>query len=177
MVAMVSKADIRLRPNDLAVLSEELICGSNGTLGVVCKGVKEFILLRSVLKCFGNYVCYNVRKTYLDAKSKVPDAIRFETNLPYSILDDEFQGEVQPLCVESEDLLLIADQLIDHDGFVELICKDELSDLTSVLLRNILKCFGPQYEIIDEYDAEDEFAGNIALLTNLPFDELAELSY
>lgn len=178
MVTKVSKVDInRLRPNDLAVLSEELICGNNGALEVVCKGVKEFILLRSVLKCFGNYDCYNVRKTYLDAKSKMPDAIRFETDLPYSILDDEFQGEVQPLDVESHDLLLLADQLIDHEGFVEVICKDELSDLTRVLLRNILKRFGPQYEIIDEYNAEDEFAGSIAFLTNLPFDELAELSY
>ena len=178
MVAKVSKVDIsRLRPNDLDVLSEELICGSNGALEVVCNGVKEFILLRSVLKCFGNYGCYNVRKTYRDIKSKMPDAIRFETNLPYSILDDEFHGKIQPLYVESQDLLLLADQLIDRKGFIEVICKDELSDLTRVLLRNILKCFGPQYEIIDEYNAEDEFAGSIALLTNLPFDELAELSY
>ena len=178
MVVKVSKVDIsRLRPNDLAVLSEELICGSNGTLEVVCNGAKEFILLRSVLKCFGNYDCYNVRKTYLDVKSKMPDAIRFDTDLPYSILDDGFQGDPQPLYVESKDILLIADQLIDHEGFVEVICKDELSDLTRVLLRNILKRFGPQYEIIDEYNAEDEFAGSIAFLTNLPFDELAELSY
>ena len=178
MVAKVSKVDIsRLRPNDLAVLSEELICGSNGTLEVVCNGAKEFILLRSVLKCFGNYDCYNVRKTYLDVKSKMPDAIRFDTDLPYSILDDGFQGDPQPLYVESKDILLIADQLIDHEGFVEVICKDELSDLTRVLLRNILKRFGPQYEIIDEYNAEDEFAGSIAFLTNLPFDELTELSY
>ena len=178
MVAKVSKVDIsRLRPNDLDVLSEELICGSNGALEVVCNGVKEFILLRSVLQCFGNYDCYNVRKTYLDVKSKTPDAIRFDTDLPYSIIDDEFQGDSQPLYVESKDILLIADQLIDHEGFVEVICKDELSDLTRVLLRNILKRFGPQYEIIDEYNAEDEFAGGITFLTNLPFDELAELSY
>ena len=178
MVAKVSKVDIsRLRPNDLAVLSEELICGSNGALEVVCNGVKEFILLRSVLQCFGNYDCYNVRKTYLDVKSKMPDAIRFDTDLPYSILDDEFQGEPQPLYVESKDLLLIADQLIDHEGFVEVICKDELFDLTRVLLSNILKRFGPQYEIINEYNAEDEFADSIAFLTSLPFDELAELSY
>ena len=178
MVAKVSKVDIsRLRPSDLVVLSEELICGSNGTLEVVCKGGKEFILLRSVLKCFGDYDCYNVRKTYLDVKSKMPDAIRFDTDLPYGIIEDEFQGDPQPLYVESKDILLIADQLIDHEGFVEVICKDELSDLTRVLLRNILKRFGPQYEIIDEYNAEDEFAGSIAFLTNLPFDELAELSY
>ena len=73
--------------------------------------------------------------------------------------------------VEKEDLDLIGHTSYSENGFLSIICSTETCGIEYILLRSILKCFGKQYKVINEYNTNDEEIefSDIVYETNLPF--------
>ena len=73
--------------------------------------------------------------------------------------------------VEKRDIDNIGHTAYSENGNLSLVCSTETSGIEQILLRNILKCFGDQYKIVDEYDTDSEAIENsdIVFETNLPY--------
>ena len=74
--------------------------------------------------------------------------------------------------VLKKDIKRIGHTTYNENGNAAFICNGDTSNIEAILLRNILKCFGDEYEIMSEedYEGNDEF--EIVFYTNLPFDLL-----
>ena len=79
------------------------------------------------------------------------------------------------LTVNKFDLANLHYEKVNEDGFLVLIVRDCLwYGFEKIFIRNILKCFGNNYKIIDIFDIEpinpDIFADS-KIITNLPYSE------
>ena len=77
--------------------------------------------------------------------------------------------------VNKEDICLIGHTAFNESGNTAIVCSIENNRVEYILLRNILKCFGEEYKIIDTYedfeDPEDlRTVTDRVYITNLPFD-------
>ena len=72
--------------------------------------------------------------------------------------------------VEKSDLTKIGSTLYEEDGNTHIICDVQTANIEEILLRNVLRCFGQDYKILNAEDFEWE-NGDIGILfkTNLPF--------
>ena len=74
--------------------------------------------------------------------------------------------------VIKSDITRIGHTCHSKDGFLEIFCNPDTANLEEILLRNILKCFGEEYKIVDTEDAD--YMDSISFLTNLPYDLFRE---
>ena len=75
--------------------------------------------------------------------------------------------------VEKKDIRFIGNTQFNVNGYTAFVCDVSTCGIERILLRNILKCFGTDIEIIDtEDDWNDECTQieSITYITNLPFD-------
>ena len=81
------------------------------------------------------------------------------------------------LTVCGKDILLIGHTWFNEEGNLSIVAGIETAGIESILLRNILLCFGDGYVITDEKDYERE-DGNVDILfrTNLPYDRFEEVA-
>lgn len=86
--------------------------------------------------------------------------------------------EVKNVSVTAKDIRNIGNtQFKGSDGSLSIICDGNTSNIEGILLRNILKCFGDEYEIVDSEDYvwennEGKEIYDILFKTNLPADFL-----
>ena len=78
--------------------------------------------------------------------------------------------------VIKSDIGSIGHTAFDDGGLLSIVCSGQTSGMEGILLRNILRCFGEQYTIIDSYDQvteETDGANNLSVdvvfKTNLPY--------
>lgn len=76
--------------------------------------------------------------------------------------------------VEKEDIHLIGHTKYNDNGFLSIVCDVNNSNLEKILLRNILKCFGEEYKIIQFHEIWDIVGDtrnvtSIIVKTNLPY--------
>lgn len=81
------------------------------------------------------------------------------------------------LSVCEEDILRIGYTWFNEDGNLSIVAGSETAGIESILLRNILLCFGDGYVITDEEDFENE-VGDVDILfrTNLPYDRIEDVA-
>ena len=81
------------------------------------------------------------------------------------------------LSVCEEDILRIGHTWFNEDGNLSIVAGSETACIESILLRNILLCFGDGYVITDEEDFENE-VGDVDILfrTNLPYDRIEDVA-
>ena len=71
-----------------------------------------------------------------------------------------------------EDIKNIGHTTFNEDGNTDFICDGTTYNIESILLRNILKCFGDEYKMLS---TEDYNKNDILIKTNLPFEEYMSL--
>ena len=76
------------------------------------------------------------------------------------------------LTVNKSDLKLIGHTYYEESSNLAVVCDWQTCRLEKIILRNILKCFGKEYEIIAEEDFDLE---NVVYITNLPYEEFKRL--
>lgn len=87
------------------------------------------------------------------------------------------------ITVTKTDILNIGHTIFNENGNTAIVCKVYCSGIESIFLRNILKCYGEEYTIIDEYDSWDEDENDevikgtedIVFVTNLPYEMFLEI--
>lgn len=81
------------------------------------------------------------------------------------------------LTVSGKDILHIGHTWFNEEGNLSIIAGSETACIESILLRNILLCFGEGYVITDEEDFESE-DGDVDILfrTNLPYDRIEDVA-
>ena len=86
-------------------------------------------------------------------------------------------GRQLNLTVCEEDILRIGHTWFNEEGNLSIVACTETAGIESILLRNILLCFGDGYVIMDEEDFEWE-NGDIGILfkTSLPYERFEEVS-
>ena len=52
--------------------------------------------------------------------------------------------------VEKEDIRKIGNVWSNEDGFLAIICNGDTANIEEILLRNVLKCFGEEYHIVQK---------------------------
>ena len=85
--------------------------------------------------------------------------------------------------VTKTDILNIGHTAFNENGNTAIVCKVDCSGIEEILLRSILKCYGEEYAIIDEYDSWDEDENDeivkgtedIVFVTNLPYEMFLEI--
>lgn len=81
------------------------------------------------------------------------------------------------LTVCGKDILRIGNTWFNEDGKLSVIADAETAGVESILLRNILLCFGDGYAITDEVDYEWENGElGILLRTSLPYELFEEVA-
>ena len=75
-------------------------------------------------------------------------------------------GVAQPILVCKEDINQIGIQAYVENGNMVFVCSGETCHIESILLRNILRCFG-DYKIVNEIDYYEE--NELGFETNLPY--------
>ena len=79
------------------------------------------------------------------------------------------------LTVEKEDIKKIGHTTYGEGGNTAIICGIDTANIEEILLRNILKCFGNEYEIVSSEDYNGYGEDDILFLTNLPFETYMSL--
>ena len=69
--------------------------------------------------------------------------------------------------VEKKDISRVGHTSMDVQGYLVALCSEETAGIDYIILRNVLKCFGEDYEIVAEY--KDELEHDVAYATNLPW--------
>lgn len=77
------------------------------------------------------------------------------------------------LTVDKSDLKLIGHTCYEESRNLAVVCNWQTCGIEKILLRNILKCFGQEYEIIAVEDAADD--ESVIYITNLPYEEFKRL--
>ena len=82
-----------------------------------------------------------------------------------------------PVEVQADDIEKIGTTTFGgDDGFTHILCDLSTANIEEILLRNILKCFGDEYEILACEDFEwENGVEQIEFVTNLPWDLYREL--
>ncbi len=146
-----------------------------------CYGV-ENILLRNILRCFGDD--YKVTDSYDYERPDEPEDsdemdVAYDTNLPWEVYCNEKDtNEVTvDVLVDKSDISLIGHTPYGGtDNMTKIIADGDTCLLEAILLRNILKCFGERYRIIEELDVPkaiddaDSWDTDLEFVTNLPWD-------
>ena len=73
--------------------------------------------------------------------------------------------------MSKEDITLIGNQAYNENGNLFVICSGETCLIESILLRNILRCFGEDVSEIDYYEENE-----LGFETNLPYSMYEEAS-
>lgn len=158
---------------------------SEGYLTIVTEGLcygLEDILLRNILRCFGDD--YKVTDSYDNERHDEPEDsderdVAWDTNLPWEVYCNEKDtNEVTvDVLVDKSDLSLIGyTSYGGTDNMTKIIADGDTCLLEAILLRNILKCFGERYRIIEELDVPkaiddaDPWDTDLEFVTNLPWD-------
>ena len=75
--------------------------------------------------------------------------------------------------VEKSDIMKVGHTLYDHEGYLAIVCDVKTCNIEEILLRTILKCFGDDYKIVDEFDTgtmdENGNTPDVTYVTNLPY--------
>ena len=89
----------------------------------------------------------------------------------YCYFCHKLKSHIMNIQVEKTDIDLIGHTCYSENGNLAIICSTDTSGIEQILLRNILKCFGEEYKIVDEYDTDSEEIeySDIVFETNLPY--------
>lgn len=80
------------------------------------------------------------------------------------------------LIVNKYDIMAIGNTIGSENGNAVFYCDGATAAIEGIFLRNILRCFGEEYQIIDESDFEYEDGEvEIEYKTNLPCREIKKL--
>ena len=71
------------------------------------------------------------------------------------------------LDINKSDITRIGHTCHSKEGFLEIFCESDTTNIEEILLRSILKCFGEDYRIIS---SNDETMDSVSFLTNLPYE-------
>lgn len=80
------------------------------------------------------------------------------------------------LQITGKDINNIGYKVFDNEGYLTIVTGGSCYGLEDIFLRNILRCFGEQYEVTNSYDFErpyepkDSDKMDVAWDTNLPWD-------
>lgn len=146
-----------------------------------CYGLED-ILLRNILRCFGDD--YKVTDSYDYERPDEPEDsdemdVAWDTNLPWEIYCNEKDTNdvIVDVLVDKSDISRIGHTSYGgSDNMTKIIADGDSCLLEAILLRNILKCFGEQYQIIEEldvpkdFDEADPWDTDLEFVTNLPWD-------
>lgn len=141
-----------------------------------CSSV-EFMLLRSILKCFGKeYLVTSIDDFRLDEEGFMVTDLAITTNLPWTVYEemlhsDSISSTTIPIEFKKTDITHIGNTGFHNEkGCTCFTCDAEHGFLESCFLEEILKCYG-DYKIIerDNFISETNSA-NVWIETNLPFD-------
>ena len=75
--------------------------------------------------------------------------------------------------LKKSDLTLIGHTCYEENNNLAVVCNWQTCGIEKILLRNILKCFGNEYDIIAVEDAADD--ESVVCITNLPYEEYKRL--
>lgn len=73
--------------------------------------------------------------------------------------------------LKKSDLKLIGHTCYEESNNFAVVCNWRTCGIEKILLRNILKCFGQEYEIISEVVGFED----VIYITNLPYEEYKQL--
>ena len=146
-----------------------------------CYGLED-ILLRNILRCFGED--YTMTDSYDYERPDEPEALEemdvaWDTYLPWEIYCNEKDtNEVMvDVLVNKSDISRIGHTAFDNeDGMATIIADGETCLLEAILFRSILKCFGEQYHIANEYyepkdiEAAAPWDTDLTIESNLPME-------
>ena len=146
-----------------------------------CYGLED-ILLRNILRCFGeDYTMtdsYDYERPDEPGDSEEMD-VAWDTNLPWEIYCNEKDtNEVMvDVLVNKSDISRIGHTAFDNeDGMATIIADGDTCLLEAILFRSILKCFGEQYHIANEYYEPKDIEGaalwdtDLTIESNLPME-------
>lgn len=87
-----------------------------------------------------------------------------------------FEVEIKKVFIEVDksDIMNIGHTAFNENGNLSIICKLEKSNFEKSLLRNILKCFGEQYKIVNTRDFDGYNQDDIVFETNLPYSNICK---
>lgn len=80
--------------------------------------------------------------------------------------------------VEKTDIEHIGHTLFNYNGYVAISCYASHCGIERIMLRNILKCFGDEFAIIESEDDWNEsctLIEGVTYITNLPYETYLEL--
>ena len=137
----------------------------------------EFMLLRSILKCFGQeYEMKSIDDYRLDEEGFMVTDLAIRTNLPWTVYEEMLHSELIPSTTIPVEFKKTDITHIGNTGFRNEIgctcftCDAEHSFGESCILEEILKCFG-DYKITERNNFITETnSANVWIETNLPFD-------
>ena len=176
--------NLQVKQSDIQGIGYKTI-NNNGFLTIVtdgsCYGLED-ILLRNILRCFGDD--YKVTDSYDCERPDEPEDsdemdVAWDTNLPWEVYCNEKDtNEVTvDVLVDKSDISRIGHTSYGgSDNMTKIIADGDTCLLEAILLRNILKCFGEQYQIIEEldvpkdFDEADPWDTDLEFVTNLPWD-------
>ena len=176
--------NLQVKQSDIQGIGYKTI-NNNGFLTIVtdgsCYGLED-ILLRNILRCFGDD--YKVTDSYDCERPDEPEDsdemdVAWDTNLPWEIY-----------CNEKDTNDVIVDVLVNKsdisrtghtsyggsDNMTKKIADGDTCLIEAIMLRNILKCYGEQYHIIEELDVPkdmddaDPWDTDLEFVTNLPWE-------
>lgn len=82
---------------------------------------------------------------------------------------------------EKSDIHRIGHTGINEGGNTAILCNLDTANIEEILLRNILKCFGENYKIVERLDypqtADIEQVEAIEFITNLPFEFYSQTGF
>ena len=146
-----------------------------------CYGLED-ILLRNILRCFEGD--YKVTDSYdYERPGESEDLCdvdtAFDTNLPWEVYckEKDTNEDTVEVLVNKSDISRIGHTTFDsEDGMATIIADGETCLLEAILFRSILKCFGEQYHIANEYyvpkdiEGADPWDTDLTIESNLPME-------
>ena len=176
--------NLQVKQSDIHGIGYKTI-NNNGFLTIVtdgsCYGLED-IFLRNILRCFGEQ--YKVTDSYDFERPDEPEGsgemdVAWDTNLPWEVYcnhKDTNDVTVEVLVSKSDISRIGHTSYGGDDNMTKIIADGDTCLLEAILLRNILKCFGKRYHIIEELDVPkdiedaDPWDTDLEFVTNLPWD-------
>ena len=88
---------------------------------------------------------------------------------------EEAQETIRNIQVKKEDIRLIGGATLNVNGNTAFVCDASTCGLEEILLRNILKCFGEDMEIVVTKEDWNDDCAKLIYITNLPFETYSEI--
>ena len=176
--------NLQVKQSDIHGIGYKTI-NNNGFLTIVtdgsCYGLED-ILLRNILRCFGDD--YKVTDSYDCERPDEPEDsdemdVAWDTNLPWEIYCNEKDTNdvIVDVLVNKSDISRIGHTSYGgSDNMTKKIADGDTCLIEAIMLRNILKCYGEQYHIIEELDVSkdmddaDPWDTDLEFVTNLPWE-------